>query len=536
MYGLDNLLKFAVSANKSVRSQSKEDIVLNKFSRTTRTAAVAAIAGLSLSLSVPVVAQSLETAPKSIVDSSRQGSLNIHKKADPSQTGEPSGKEDTSVSGTSLANVGFTLFKIKGIDLTTNEGILKAKDIKASDYLQAGVVDVNRVDKIGTEKTTGTDGNVTFSNLALGAYLVVETAPLPGYTPAAPFIAFVPMTQDNKTTGGVEWNYDVHAYPKNYKANEPTKKVEDSGKNVGDTIRYTIEAFAQPLGESQNRTVFRIEDQLDERLTASQADEVIVEVEGVDDLSRETDYTVVVDGQKVKIEFTDSGLGKLKNNAKVTVKIPTLVKHSGDGDVLNAAQVYENDPNTGQEKEPKNTPTVHTYYGGITFTKVSAKDGSALQGAEFKVFGATENQTCSEAVTKADQVQRINNVDTWVSSEEESSKGTVIIEGLHVNDKADDNPKAEPNTTKNKFVKYCLVETKSPVGFELLPQPIEFEITQAQKGQTIEIGTAGKIENLEDTTPNLPMTGGAGIGILAALGALIIGAGAWLARRNSAKN
>ncbi|WP_231139753.1 LPXTG cell wall anchor domain-containing protein [Corynebacterium ulcerans] len=32
------------------------------------------------------------------------------------------------------------------------------------------------------------------------------------------------------------------------------------------------------------------------------------------------------------------------------------------------------------------------------------------------------------------------------------------------------------------------------------------------------------------------MTGGAGIGILAALGALIIGAGAWLARRNSAKN
>lgn len=57
----------------------------------------------------------------------------------------------------------------------------------------------------------------------------------------------------------------------------------------------------------------------------------------------------------------------------MTVKIPTLVKHSGDGDVLNAAQVYENDPNTGQEKEPKNTPTVHTYYGGITFTKVSAK-------------------------------------------------------------------------------------------------------------------------------------------------------------------
>ncbi|MFA1455474.1 LPXTG cell wall anchor domain-containing protein [Corynebacterium diphtheriae] len=32
------------------------------------------------------------------------------------------------------------------------------------------------------------------------------------------------------------------------------------------------------------------------------------------------------------------------------------------------------------------------------------------------------------------------------------------------------------------------------------------------------------------------MTGGAGVGILAAIGAAIIGAGAWFARRNSAES
>ncbi|AER69875.1 Hypothetical protein Cp106_1831 [Corynebacterium pseudotuberculosis 1/06-A] len=121
-----------------------------------------------------------------------------------------------------------------------------------------------------------------------------------------------------------------------------------------------------------------------------------------------------------------------------------------------------------------------------------------------------------------------------------ASDGLVTIDGLHVNDYA--------NATEGKtnlYTSYCLVETKSPTGFELLAKPIEFKVLKSdvetkQPEKIIrllsEVGQDGKLKNLEDTTPNLPMTGGAGIGILAALGALIIGAGAWLARRNSAKN
>ena len=39
------------------------------------------------------------------------------------------------------------------------------------------------------------------------------------------------------------------------------------------------------------------------------------------------------------------------------------------------------------------------------------------------------------------------------------------------------------------------------------------------------------VENVKSVTPQLPLTGGAGIGIIAALGALIVGAGAWWAKR-----
>lgn len=57
-----------------------------------------------------------------------------------------------------------------------------------------------------------------------------------------------------------------------------------------------------------------------------------------------------------------------------------------------------------------------------------------------------------------------------------------------------------------------------------------YELASVQVGSN-----AGEVVNSDDTTPNLPMTGGAGVGILAAIGAIIVAAGVWFARR-SAKN
>ncbi|MBG9324815.1 LPXTG cell wall anchor domain-containing protein [Corynebacterium diphtheriae bv. mitis] len=55
------------------------------------------------------------------------------------------------------------------------------------------------------------------------------------------------------------------------------------------------------------------------------------------------------------------------------------------------------------------------------------------------------------------------------------------------------------------------------------------------KGEATAFTQVAEIQNIRKETPELPLTGGAGVGILAAIGAAIIGAGAWFARRNSAE-
>lgn len=96
---------------------------------------------------------------------------------------------------------------------------------------------------------------------------------------------------------------------------------------------------------------------------------------------------------------------------------------------------------------------------------------------------------------------------------------------------------------KNQQSHYCLIETKAPKGKELLPEAIEFKLvatsTIPERDYELAVvhvgGKYGEVVNSDDTTPNLPMTGGAGVGILAAIGAAIVAAGAWFARRG-AKN
>ncbi|CAB0585120.1 isopeptide-forming domain-containing fimbrial protein [Corynebacterium diphtheriae] len=334
------------------------------------------------------------------------------------------------------------------------------------------------------------------------------------------------MTQKNKDQGGTEWNYNVHAYPKNYSEKKPEKKVVDSGKNVGDEITYTVTAYAQRIRENQRRTVMRIEDTLDNKLTAPSPDDV--KVAGFE---ANTDYQVSVEGQKVTVTFLAPGLKKIENGQKIEVTIPATVREMGDGDVKNKAKVFDNDPNTGDENKPKETPEVHTYYGGVKFTKVEAGTENKLAGAEFKVYGVKQGQTCDKASidgNKLAQVKVNGKEQTYTS---EADTGLVTIDGLHVNDYAN-----ATEGTKNLYTSYCLVETKSPKGFELLARPVEFTVSKNDHGKVLNINTTGKIENLKDRTPELPMTGGDGVGILAAIGAAIIGAGAWFARRNSAES
>ncbi|MFR9760761.1 SpaH/EbpB family LPXTG-anchored major pilin [Corynebacterium striatum] len=189
----------------------------------------------------------------------------------------------------------------------------------------------------------------------------------------------------------------------------------------------------------------------------------------------------------------------------------------------NHADVIFNNPNTGNEVKNK-TNEVVTYHGKLKVVKKDGEEkGKVLKGAEFQLY------QCSSAAELGKGPLTVNGTDKWTTGND----GTFTIDGLHVTD-FEDNKDVAPATKK-----FCLKETKAPAGYAKLDKPVEINFTRAEIGKTGEgddaVTLVADVENVKQDTPKLPMTGGMGVGILAAIGAAIVAAGAWFARRG-AKN
>ncbi|MDC7119425.1 SpaH/EbpB family LPXTG-anchored major pilin [Corynebacterium amycolatum] len=542
---------------------------MNKFSRTARSVTFAAIVGLSMGVSAPAaiaqdtaINQAAGDSP--LVNKNAKGSLTIHKFGNPTSEGQPSGTEADvedvrKNGGEKLEGVGFTVYKITRtadgntpIDVTTNEGLLAASKLKAGDFATGtqatqALIDNGVLEKVA-EGTTDGDGKWNVSqNLDLGAYLVVETGPKEGYDPAVPFIAFVPMTSNGKVgdeTQGTTWNYDVHAFPKNYKDEEPTKTVKDKDQNAGDeNLVYTVTGTARQLKPNTERTQFQITDEIDPKLEITKVDVKIVKGDGTEQvLSEGNDKDgKFFEGNKVDVDLNKETAKSLSAGDKVVVTITTKLKaeFAKDTDIApNTGLVFQNNPDGSENSTPKKTPEVKTYWGGLQFKKVDG-DRNGLDGAEFQIVRQAAGQKCSDIdTTKKDSWTPVNGQQggevktTFVSGQD----GIVKITGLHVNDFEDNAEVVEGEQSH-----YCLIETKAPKGKELLPEALEFKLVATSTDPervyqlaSVQVGAnPGEVVNSDDTTPNLPMTGGAGVGILAAIGAAIVAAGAWFARRGS---
>ena len=545
---------------------------MKKNSLTIRSVTFAAIAGLSLGIAAPgsiAVAQEStvnQTAGDSpLVNKDAKGSLTIHKFGNPTSEGQPSGteadvKDVEANGGEKLAGVGFTVYKINktadgatDIDVTTNEGLVAASKLKAADFSKGAQLKDGLPAGVLTEVATGTtDENgkwVVSEDLDLGAYLVVETSPKEGYDPANPFIAFVPMTSNGKVgdeTQGTTWNYDVHAFPKNYKDEEPDKTVKDKDQNAGDeNLVYTVTGTARQLKPNTERTQFQITDQIDPKLEVTDVQVKVVKTDGSETTLTTSDDKdgKFFEGNNVDVDLTAEAAKSLNAGDKVVVTITTTLKpefENATDMAPNKGLVFQNNPDGSENHTPKETPEVKTYWGGLQFKKVDS-ERNGLEGAEFQIARQSAGQTCDQIdTTKKDSWTPVKGQQggevktTFVSNQD----GTVRITGLHVNDFEDN---AEVATGEQSH--YCLIEVKAPKGKELLPEALEFKLVASTTNPervyelaSVQVGAnEGEVVNSDDTTPNLPMTGGMGVGILAAIGAAIVAAGAWFARRG-AKN
>ncbi|GAA1521799.1 SpaH/EbpB family LPXTG-anchored major pilin [Brevibacterium permense] len=448
-----------------------------------RLTAVAAIASLSV-LGMAGTAQADSNVGN--IDTGRTGSIIVHKYdgAYGTDGGDGSVKTDTSNLGTPLDGAEFTVKQVtakggRAIDLKTPEGWDLIDGLKASEVTTGGFSLGN-----GVSKTTANGGLATFGGLPAGLYLVTESkAPANATSTTDPFLVTLPLSQSNG-----KWLYDVNVYPKSsVNKTQPTKEVSNPSASVrGETVDWTITAPVPAANNGYKK--FVVTDQLDSRLSY-----VSVKVAG---FTEGTDYSIVKNGQSVSIDFTSTGLGKLKSVNTVVATITTKVTEQGDGIIKNKAIVNVNDTT-------KDTNDPSTNWGSLKVIKhVSGDQSHTLGGAEFDIF--------SDAAGK-----------NKVASVKTAADGTISTT-LWVGNNDD--------TTQ----KYWIKETKAPTGYILDGSLNEVTVTAGEVANAFQY----KFPNTQQGHPELPLTGADGklLAMIAGIGLMLIAGGAGIIAANRRKN
>lgn len=199
-------------------------------------------------LAVPAMAS---TVPDELIDTSKKGSITVHKYEYTGNGGSagtglstnavPDGAKD-------LAGVTFTLYKV--MDVNTMLGYYNGTNtdtVTVANYVADGAIIESKVVDGVTNRTatTGNDGLATFSNLELGMYVLIETDKPAKVTGASdPVLISVPMVNSDVTTTGnnnnSKWMYNIYVFPKNSTSEgnvELTKKDENGNALAGVTFQ-----------------------------------------------------------------------------------------------------------------------------------------------------------------------------------------------------------------------------------------------------------------------------------------------------------
>lgn len=488
---------------------------------------------------------------------------------------------------TPLQNVQFDLYKVENVDLTTNKGWEAAKALYER---KVNVADLEKGVQIGDAKftfakqdksgITNEKGEAKIQ-AKVGLYLVIENLSASKdikdggktYTPAQitginPFLVTLPMTNPDSRDS---WMYDVHVYPKNQAA-EMTKAVIDGnqgkenqdGYKIGQNITYRLESTINVVDSNQDGKVdgddlgyYLVKDQLSEHVKyVSSKLSIIGSDNKTVELLTPQDYAFTNNSNLLSFSITKDGLNKLATAAggKLQTEIVTTVTTMPiTGQVKNKASFYPNNypwtnsgktpPKPGENPPPGDTPPdvpsneVVSKYGDVVIKKINA-DKQPLAGAEFAVFRATKESDADGYTCKNVDFSKAPIAKTAAASD---AGGLTIVRGLQLSNwRNDSSAKSGAITDEKQFYSYCLVETKSPDGYQLLAEPIEFNLlkesavmdlsSSEEAKMTDEVkknGRALEVVNQPDNLKNkLPLTGGEGIALVSVLGILLVGGGA----------
>lgn len=474
-------------------------------------------------------------------DASQKGSIIVHKYENP-QWGSNYKNDGTKLNAPAgakaMGGVKFKVQKVENLDLTAADGYTIASKLTLSND-KAKATDGTNEYSLGaaTEQTTDTNGELTFSNLVVGVYLVTETDTGDHNVSkkAAPFFVSIPMPNNGN------WLYDVNVYPKNEVASSaPAKELDDgTAYGVGDIYKWDLHIGIPTLANDTARfEKAGFSDPLSPYLKFDSA----VVTAGTETLAAGTDYTLSVDpaskddlnvttSQKVDVSLTPGGLAKLKNHQgqKLNLQLKTLITGIPDnGQIVNKAKMYINDfttpdvptPNPGPGDDP--IPTVTGYQASIEVCKVSEKGNKPLAGATFRLYNTRENAENGGTDGIVKQKVGEKTVDELTSDKDGKITFKAVVD----------------KETKQRT--YYLRETKAPEGYVLPKDPVtavtfkhETQAGASSTGTVVLKPTQQNITNTQSTGPNLPLTGGTGQLIMGFAGVLVLGAagGLYVTRR-----
>lgn len=445
---------------------------------------------------------------------------------------------------TPLEGVNFKLYRVEGVEVSTNDGLKLAQEIAAvpltDDVVTNGIKVGQTTYKLAaTPKTmaTGDNGEAKFADVERGLYVVVEDLEGSGtikaadkevkkdkITPIAPFAVTLPMTNPE----GTAWNADVHVYPKNQE-NTLDKKVVDKGvTTLPEGVTGTANEFKYVLSTKSTGAdangdgamnaadlggVYKIVDQLPANVEYVKT---TAKIAGAD--TTDFDATTKSEGDParttVTVAFKGTGLDTIAAGTDIEVTLHVKLKSvPADGLTKNTGQLFPNKYSEDNGK-PVVSPEVVTKHGDIVIKKVD-KDGAALAGAVFTVHLAdAATKSCSD-LTKLGPVIK--------TSEATGADGLVKISDLQLTNWIDGKEVAEGDQ-----VPYCLVEKTAPKGYQLLPQAKEFKLTKA--GTVVDLNTAKAgdgsfVQVTNYKNPGLPLTGAQGILLVSVLGLILVSVG-----------
>ncbi|MCR8968884.1 SpaH/EbpB family LPXTG-anchored major pilin [Facklamia sp. 7083-14-GEN3] len=492
----------------------------NKFLRTF----LVLILGLSTFISSSLSVSAEEKTVNVIIHKLQADKFNTT--GDLNQDGKPLNQADIEKLGTNvttLDNVVFTAYKIT--EKQYNDAISDVANMPEQPK------EVTK-DDVVLEATK--DGSTTWTktyNPAKSEYYVVYETSKPdsvtGYV-AVPFLIAFPMT----AADGSGYLNEVNIYPKNITGAFPVvgKDIVKLGQktasyNVGESFTYILKGTIPTNIEKY--TEYTFVDELDPSLTIDPSDltNITVTVGGETINNFETNYDPENNNNNtLKISLGTIGIAeiaekvpfdsrnKVEDVSKATTNdnaTPFIEVHfnayinskaDANTNIINKSLITYNNGSMIDNANTASSDNVTVKFGNKSFKKINGEN-IGLDGAKFAL---KENDDPVKWNKELIALNEPSNSNIFVSSNEEgtfedgdeivlksSSDGTFVINGLAYSNQA---------TEGSSLSQYTLTEVKAPEGYQLLGEPVNFEVNDQGEVESI----------LNNKRPSIPATGGIG--------------------------